>query len=257
MKTRETNREKHPGLPDLPRWNPDDPDRPPTPPAAHRAKTAAAKQAEADAKEAADKKRADAIRRAAQLQNKNSQVDAAADELRRHPPRPRPLAAKKASGHLLPIAPEDSAPKAQSQDRHGSAGAIDGSLDGDLGQRPTNVENAFDLPFTLTREHPVHSDSNAMDVSTSDPGGVDGESEDSGSNFELDSKAGDESIEDDGDEDMDVDEEDVPKKKHGPKRRIQRVDVLATRAEEANASAPKRKDPPTTEEPFTIDEFTN
>ncbi|KAI0740249.1 hypothetical protein C8Q76DRAFT_790715 [Earliella scabrosa] len=67
-RTRKGNKNKHPGLPDLPRCDPDQPDRPPTPPAQHRAKREATKKAEEAARLAAEAKRQAAIEKAGRLQ---------------------------------------------------------------------------------------------------------------------------------------------------------------------------------------------
>lgn len=88
--TRPTNKDKHPGLLDLPRYNPDNPLRVPTPPPEHRAKVRAARQATEDAKKVAQLNRNAATQRAAKLLEKTANEDALAANLRRNPPAPLP-----------------------------------------------------------------------------------------------------------------------------------------------------------------------
>lgn len=84
--TRPTNKDKHPGILNLPRYNPDNPLRVPTPPPEHRTKVRAAKQATEDAKSVAQNHRNAATQCAAKLLEKTANKDVLAAKLRRNPP---------------------------------------------------------------------------------------------------------------------------------------------------------------------------
>ncbi|KAI0753799.1 hypothetical protein C8Q74DRAFT_1183085, partial [Fomes fomentarius] len=88
--TRPTNKDKDPGLLDLPRYNPDNPLCIPTPPPEHRAKVHAARQATEDARTVAQLNRDAATQRAAKLLEKMANKDALAANLWQNPPAPLP-----------------------------------------------------------------------------------------------------------------------------------------------------------------------
>lgn len=88
MTTRGTNANRHPGLPDLARWNPDDPQRLPTPPKEHRERVQQQKKEADKAKASARAKKMAALERAAQKLEKMRQEDRLNDDLRREPPPP-------------------------------------------------------------------------------------------------------------------------------------------------------------------------
>lgn len=91
-RTRPTNASKRPGLPDLPRFDPDKPDRVPTPPREHRDNIRAAQLQEAEDKDQMEKKKKKAIDQAARLQLQNREADERAAERRRNPsPAPPPV----------------------------------------------------------------------------------------------------------------------------------------------------------------------